>query len=118
MFVLIQEFFSLKNKIYILGIRPNVNREVLILTDGQSNCGDPTNAVARLQAAGIKVYALAIGVWSGSGQNELEGYVSKPLDQHLFALSGFQDLTKLMDLVAENINQLRPCAPFNVNSSG
>lgn len=91
----------------------NVKKEILILTDGVSNCGG--NAIAAAKAlkeqASVSVYALAIG--DGSGLQELKQYVSDPRNQHLFAVDGYESLKKLLDSIEDELRNI-PCAPFDI----
>ena len=57
------------------------------------------------------VFALCIG--SFSGMDKLKSYVSTPLGQHLFAISGFQDLKKLLDEIEVDMADVS-CAPFDL----
>lgn len=91
--------------------RADVKQEVLILSDGQSNCGGNATAEAIALHPTADVFGLMIGVTSANGQKELSSYVSEPLNEHLFAIKNFQDLKKLVDLIDQQL-QTTKCAPF------
>lgn len=92
---------------------PGVKPEVLILTDGRSNCGGD----ALLAAEGLKdkvdVFALTIGDQNYRGRRELTEYASYPLSQHLFAVSGYRDLRRLVDYIQSELRNIK-CAPFDL----
>lgn len=92
-----------------------VKQEVLILTDGQSNCGgDAIEAAKQLQDT-ADVFALVIGNFSASGVDELTKYVSEPISKHLFAVKQLQDFRILVETVAEDIAHGGVvCAPFDL----
>ena len=102
---------------FFLGSRndPNVKREVLILTDGKSNCGPNAVQAAKGLQQVADVYALVIGSPASKDQREIESYVSQPVSSHLFATPNFQDLTLLVTEVLHQI-QTHPnvsCMSFN-----
>jgi len=92
---------------------PGVKQEVLLLTDGRSNCGGD----ALLAAEGLKdkvdVYALTIGDHNYRGRKELTEYASHPINQHLFAVRGFRDLRRLVDYIQDDLKNIK-CAPFDL----
>ena len=91
---------------FFLGSRndPNVKREVLILTDGKSNCGPNAVQAAKGLQQVADVYALVIGSPASKDQREIESYVSQPVSSHLFATPNFQDLTLLVTEVLHQIH--------------
>lgn len=93
--------------------RPDVKQEVLIITDGRSNCGgDAIDEAQELQSK-ADVFGLMIGKHTTQGVDELTSYVSLPLNQHLFAVENFQELKALVDLIAQDINLIK-CASFDL----
>ena len=97
-------------------IAQDVKQEVLILTDGQSNCNKNATVAARKLQQKAAVFGLMIGKQTLKGEEELKSYVSVPVKQHLFAIDGFQDLKKLLEQIELEINDPRtpPCAPFDI----
>ena len=91
----------------------NVKQEVLILTDGESNCDSDVVQAAEDLRVVADVCVLVIGRRSDAGMDELKSYVSAPRDEHLFAIEGYQDLEKLLDLVEDSIH-LITCAHFDM----
>lgn len=86
-------------------------KEVLVLTDGHSNCGHRLpEAVRRLQVKAF-VFALAIGNYGPSGKAEIESMVSRPLIDHIFSLANF---IKFRDLVDEILAYREKCVPFEL----
>lgn len=94
------------------GMRQGTKHEVLILTDGQSNCGKSLSTVLPTLQAKASVFGLMIGSFSSSGKIELTSYVSRPTPQHLFAVDSFQDLQKLLDAIKIQLDKNNPCASF------
>ncbi|CAC5389952.1 COL12A [Mytilus coruscus] len=97
------------------GMRQGTKHEVLILTDGKSNCGKTLSTVLPTLHAKATVFGLMIGVHSNSGKAELTSYVSKPKPNHLFAVDNFQELKKLLKVIKDQINKTNPCAPFDLS---
>ncbi|XP_064608892.1 integrin alpha-X-like [Liolophura sinensis] len=86
-------------------------KEVLVLTDGHSNCGAALpNAVRRLQVKAF-VFALAIGDYGISGKAEIESMVSRPLIDHIFSLANF---IEFRNMVNEILQYPDKCAPFEL----
>lgn len=96
------------------GIRQGTKHEVLILTDGQSNCGKHLSTVLPRLHAKATVFGLMIGGYSSWGKKELVSYVSKPKPNHLFAVERYEDLKKLLTLIKAQINGSNTCAPFDI----
>ena len=88
----------------------DVKHEVLILTDGQSNCGLNATAEAIELQKNVDVFGLIIGSFSPSGQSELESYVSD-IKSHLFNVEGFDKLGQLIDIVDTYLLKA-PCLGF------
>lgn len=97
---------------YFVGIRHGTKHEVLILTDGQSNCGKQLSKVLPRLHAKATVFGLMIGGYSSWGKKELVSYVSKPKPKHLFAVEKYEDLEKLLVLIKAQIGGSNTCAPF------
>ncbi|CAC5366250.1 unnamed protein product [Mytilus coruscus] len=96
------------------GSRHGTKHEVLILTDGQSNCGKHLSTVLPRLHAKATVFGLMIGRFSSRGKRELTSYVSKPIPDHLFAVENYHDLKKLLKLIKAKIGTSSPCAPFDL----
>lgn len=95
-------------------MREGTKHEVLILTDGKANCGKPLSTVLPALHAKANVFALTIGSFSASGNEELTSYVSKPTPAHIFAVKNFQNLQKLLNLIKAEIGLSMPCIPFDL----
>ncbi|WAR04019.1 COCA1-like protein [Mya arenaria] len=91
----------------------DAKQEVLILTDGESNCGGDAVQAAKLLDKTAKVYGLMIGNHSTAGMQKLTNYVSSPKKEHLFALENARELSQLVDLVEQQLKSIR-CAPFDI----
>ncbi|VDI34916.1 Hypothetical predicted protein [Mytilus galloprovincialis] len=100
---------------YNKGIRQNTKHEVLILTDGESNCGKDISTLLPTLHANAAVFGLMIGSYSDSGKAELTSYVTKPKPKHLFAVDNFQELETLLNLIRKQIDETNPCAPFDLS---
>ncbi|XP_052219828.1 cartilage matrix protein-like [Dreissena polymorpha] len=92
---------------------PDVKQEVLIITDGQSNCGVNAIAAAANLQTKADVFGLMIGYHTPAGEAELTSYVSYPINTHLFAINGMQDLEQLVNLIDSQLSTV-PCAPFDL----
>lgn len=90
-------------------------KEVLILSDGQSNCGKNISKVLPELQAKAAVFGLMIGGYSDSGKSELTSYVTKPKPKHLFAVNNYQELKELLQLIRQKIDETNPCAPFDIS---
>lgn len=89
-----------------------MKQEVLIISDGQSNCRlNATTEAIRLHAV-ADVFGLMIGKQSDTGMKELSSFVSAPQNTHLFAIDKYQDLKRLVDLVEKNIKHQK-CVHFD-----
>lgn len=96
-------------------MRQGTKHEVLILTDGQSNCGKSLSSVLPRLHAKATVFGLMIGDFSNEGKKELTSYVSNPKPDHLFAVERYQDLKELLNLIKTQIDGSDKCAPFDLN---
>lgn len=96
-------------------MRQGTKHEVLILTDGQSNCGKSLSSVLPRLHAKATVFGLMIGDFSNEGKKELTSYVSNPKPDHLFAVESYQDLKELLKLIKTQIDGSDKCAPFDLN---
>lgn len=90
----------------------SVKQEVLILTDGMSNCGgNATQEALELQEF-ADVFGLIIGNSSLRGQDEIASYLSPPIPNHLFAVESIRSLKLLVDAVDGFMNSTGPCVNF------
>lgn len=96
-------------------MRQDTKKEVLILSDGQSNCGKNISTVLPTLRSKAAVFGLMIGGYSLDGKAELTSYVTKPKPKHLFAVDNFQELQKLLTAIRQNIDDTNPCAPFDTS---
>ncbi|CAG2188321.1 COL12A [Mytilus edulis] len=97
------------------GARQGTKHEVLIVTDGKSNCGRSISTVVPMLHAKADVFGLMIGDFSPDGKRELASYVSKPVVDHLFAVDDFRDLERLLNLIKGEIDQNHPCVHFDLS---
>ncbi|XP_052809752.1 collagen alpha-3(VI) chain-like [Mya arenaria] len=94
--------------------QPNVKKDVLILTDGNSNCGGDAVQAAKLLGKTANVYGLIIGGQDDASIQELTDYVSSPKDQHLFTVEDAHDhLEQLVTLVEQELKSI-PCQSFDI----
>lgn len=96
------------------GVRDGTRHEVLILTDGRSNCGKRLSEVLPRLHKMTTVFGLMIGGFSSRGKSELTSYVSKPTPEHLFAVKNYHELKTLLRLINEQVDTSNPCAPFDL----
>lgn len=90
--------------------RSDVKQEVLILSDGGSNCGGDAVAAARELQSKAEVFALVIGAPSIAEKQELTNYVSMPSRDHLFSVLNYDELETLVNDIESQVNL--PCVPF------
>ncbi|KAK7501402.1 hypothetical protein BaRGS_00007206 [Batillaria attramentaria] len=78
------------------GDRPGVPNICIVVTDGASNInsGRSVPEAEQARAEGITIYAIGIGL---TDTEELDGIVSKPVDEKRFAVQDFGELGKLRD---------------------
>ena len=94
--------------------RSDVIQEVLILSDGRSNCGGDATVAAKSLHNTADVYAIMIGNHTPDGMDELTSYVSAPSHEHLFALDNYSQLKELVDLIQAALPNI-DCAPFDLS---
>lgn len=92
-----------------------VDKEVLILTDGRSNCGGDVLASALKLQRKATVFSLLIGTYSSRGVREVLNYVTTPAPNHLFAIKTYQGFDDLISLLKTQNNM--QCMPFDLPSS-
>ena len=95
--------------------RPHTKKQVLLLTDGMYNCA-PSPIVER-QANILKqkaeVFGMMIGINDQGGRDKLTRLVSKPIQDHLYSASDYNDFEDLVNtLQAILINTGMKCTPF------
>lgn len=79
----------------IHGDRPTVPNIAVVITDGQANV-QATRTIPEAEAAkddGIEMYAIGISLLE---TEELKGIASRPLDDHLYTVEDFEELSGLM----------------------
>lgn len=87
-------------------------KEVLVLTDGKSNCGKKVAVeVKKLQVKAF-VFALAIGRFSTRGKKEIESMVSRPLLDHIFSLPNFKNFFEMVEALKHYPDV---CVPFELS---
>lgn len=92
-------------------MREGTKHEVLILTDGESNCGRNISSVLPALHAKASVFGLMIGSFSDRGKGEVMSYVSKPTPHHLFAVKNFEELKQLLIAIKTQVNNR--CTSFD-----
>lgn len=94
------------------GMRSNLEsiKDVLILTDGNSNCGSKVRIASERLKRVANVYALAIGMWQKQ-RTEIESYTSLPTADHLFSLKYFSDIPNFLEGVRLYSHYVY-CVPF------
>lgn len=90
---------------------PDATQEVLILSDGTSDCRGESIAAARALQSKAKVFALFIGSTSAAGKQELTNYISLPSKDHLFSVLNYDELDTLVH-DSESLALL--CVPFSI----
>ncbi|XP_053395027.1 uncharacterized protein LOC128555743 [Mercenaria mercenaria] len=83
-------------------------REVLILTDGQSDNAAETLAEAESLKHVAEVYGLITGSFLSDGMKELTKYVSAPINEYLFYVQDYQVLGKLVAYIQDSKKILGP----------
>ncbi|XP_076123284.1 integrin alpha-X-like [Alosa pseudoharengus] len=88
------------------GARPNANRILIVITDGQSQDSSHYPRVTAL-ADGNKIIRYAIGVGnafnSHSAQNELRSIASSPASEYMFKVDSFEALNKISNTLENSI---------------
>ena len=77
---------------------------VLLVTDGQSNSGDPTVSKAKaLKDKGIDIYVVAVGGYI-SGIDEMVKVASSPPENHMFRVQTLGDFWQVVKLAIRQVN--------------
>ncbi|XP_064601085.1 von Willebrand factor A domain-containing protein 1-like [Liolophura sinensis] len=96
------------------GVRPDRDsvKEVVLLTDGGSNCGpDAVTKAAELQES-KRVFVFAISDFRPAGKKEMETMASHPPSKHLFHVGSF---LQFEDIVVTVLAYPKNCAPIVIN---
>ena len=72
-------------------------KNVNTIIDGQSNRGDINSAVSQIKKTSIQVYAIGIG---NINKNELQLIASDPDDEHVFLLTGYNDVAGFVEILS------------------
>ena len=91
----------------------DVVQEVLVLTDGQSNCHGAVASAAKQLQRKATVFSLLIGSFTLRGVNEISSYVTTPVPKHLFAVKQLQDLDSLVVELRKQRNTQK-CMAFDL----
>lgn len=99
------------------GIRPygRSDKDVLILTDGLSNCGEEVEKWAPLLKLRANVFSLLIGSYTQAGILQIESMVSDPVPTHLFSLQNYNQFEELVSRIKSSKNPF-PCVPLVMDS--
>ena len=83
---------------------------VLLITDGDQNEGQPAKIVAdQLKQAGVVIFGIAVG--SAIGRQHISQWVSAPASNHLFQVTGFSALDKVLNTIVANACHPKPPSP-------
>uniref|UniRef100_A0AAY5EBJ2 VWFA domain-containing protein n=1 Tax=Electrophorus electricus TaxID=8005 RepID=A0AAY5EBJ2_ELEEL len=88
------------------GARPNANRVLLVITDGESTDGvNLLSAIENAEKKKITRYAIGVGgaFHSQSAQQELRIIASQPQDEYIFKVDNFDLLDKIHRTLKEQI---------------
>ncbi|XP_035389218.1 integrin alpha-X-like isoform X1 [Electrophorus electricus] len=89
------------------GARPNANRVLLVITDGESSAGDDNleNAIENAKQNNIIRYAIGVGdaFEKASARQELRTIASEPDDEYTFKVDNFDLLDKIRGTLEDNI---------------
>ncbi|XP_064601084.1 von Willebrand factor A domain-containing protein 1-like [Liolophura sinensis] len=87
-------------------------KEVVVLTDGGSNCGPDAVTKARELQESKRVFVFAIDNFSPAGRREMDAMASHPPSKHLFYAGSFIDFKNIVMTVLRYPNT---CAPLVIN---
>ncbi|KAL7870059.1 hypothetical protein AOLI_G00140470 [Acnodon oligacanthus] len=98
---------KLVNELFARKARPDANRVLIVITDGQSTPGDDNLWAAAENARRNKIIRYAIGVGgafnSPSAENELNIIASDPDSDYKFKVDNFDVLDKIREKMEKNI---------------
>jgi hypothetical protein len=77
----------------------DANQVLLVVTDGQSH-GSVDQPAQQLKDIGLTIFA--IGVGSGIRVSELETMATSPVDEHVYLLDNFEELSFLADKISSS----------------
>jgi len=98
------------------GARPHGKsvKDVLVLTDGLSNCGADVAKMAAKLKIQSNVFGLLIGSYTYPGVTEIENLVSTPSNNHIFSLQYFNHFLEMVTRIMSPQNTF-PCVPLVVD---
>jgi len=98
------------------GARPHGKsvKDVLVLTDGLSNCGADVAQMAAKLKVQSNVFGLLIGSYTYPGVTEIENLVSTPSNNHIFSLQYFNHFLEMVTRIMSPQNTF-PCVPLVVD---
>ena len=74
-----------------------IKKVLVILTDGQSSTAQVSGLARKLKNSGVVIFGVGMG--QSLSMQELRVMASEPVDQHVFALGNFSELTHHVKLV-------------------
>lgn len=90
-------------------------KEVVLITDGKSNCGpnviDSALGLRNIKTPPLLLFVFAIGDFTASSRKEMEALASAPTSYHTFHFNHFNELREVVDFVLQ-----KPigCAPIEL----
>ncbi|XP_064596585.1 matrilin-3-like [Liolophura sinensis] len=108
-----QQIFNLKRGLREKGIS---KKEVVLLTDGKTNCGpNAVEAAFDLKRSRYNplLFVFAIGQYNDDDKREMEMMASPPTSYHIFHLNNFTEFQQLVNFIYAIP---LPCAPIEIRS--
>lgn len=91
-------------------------KEVVILTDGKSNCGPnaikSAEALRNTRTPPLLVFVFAIGNHNTDSRLEMEAMSSTPTSYHLFHMKSFVEFRDVVNFIMSNPNN---CSPVEIS---
>lgn len=91
-------------------------KEVVILTDGKSNCGPnaikSAEALRNIRTPPLLVFVFAIGNHNTDSRLEMEAMSSTPTSYHLFHMESFVEFQDVVNFIMSNPNN---CSPVEIS---
>jgi len=103
-------FNQAKSIIDSQGRKDNKGQVVILITDGMQNAGRPAKEVSdALKAEKVEIFG--IGVGRAIDKQEIQSWVSTPLSDHYFDVSGFDQLETILQKIIDSACPHPPSAP-------
>ncbi|XP_071947327.1 uncharacterized protein [Antedon mediterranea] len=89
-------------------MRPEAKRALFMMTDGESNDGNPSAAAKRLRdSEDVEIFAVGIG--AQVDRNELKSIANTPYTSHVFLIKSYSDLQILSEVISERRVDFNRC---------